>query len=50
MKIIFQVGLGKLKLNLNDLREDTPGKLKGLIEICSDYDRTKRLNFVDVSL
>ena len=48
--IIFMVGTGRLKLDPNDARKDTPDELKELIAICSKYDRDERLNFVQVRL
>jgi len=46
--ILFLVGSGRLKLNVDDARSDTPVAMKDLIKICSEYDRDKRLNFVQV--
>jgi hypothetical protein len=43
------VGCGRLKLDLKLVRNDTPDELKHLIAVCSDYDRDKRYNFVEVS-
>lgn len=48
MQILFLVGSGRLKLNSDDSREDTPDGIKDLIKICSEYDRNKRLEFVEV--
>jgi len=42
------VGSGRLKLNVADSRSDTPDGIKDLIQICSEYDRNKRLEFVEV--
>ncbi len=46
---MFQVGSGRLKLNPEDARKDTPKGIKDLIQICSEYDRNKRLDFVEVN-
>jgi len=46
--ILFLVGSGRLKLNVDDARSDTPLEMKDLIRTCSEYDRDKRLNFVQV--
>ncbi len=50
IKILFLVGSGRLKLNPDDAREDTPDELKDLIVTCSHYEREKRLDFVQVCL
>lgn len=42
------VGSGRLKPNPDDLREDTPHDLKELMVECSQYDRNKRHDFVQV--
>jgi hypothetical protein len=44
------VGSGRLKLNPEDSRNDTPKEIKELITICSQYDRNKRLEFVEVNI
>ena len=46
--ILFMVGTGRLKLDPNDARKDTPDELRQLIGICSKFDRDERLNFVQV--
>jgi hypothetical protein len=43
------VGSGRLKLNPDDAREDTPRELKELMVICSHHDRDKRLDFVQIN-
>lgn len=48
-KILFLVGSGRLKLNPEDSREDTPQDLKDLIISCSQYDRNKRYDFVEIN-
>ncbi len=48
-QILFQVGSGRLKLNPDDSRADTPDQLKELIVTCSQFEREKRLNFVQVT-
>ena len=51
LKIIFLVGSGKLKLDIdNIIRTDVPNEIKELIEICSKYDRDDRLDFIEVAL
>jgi serine/threonine protein kinase len=47
--ILFLVGSGRLKLNPEDSRNDTPKEIKDLIVLCSEFDRDKRLDFVGVS-
>ena len=48
VQILFQVGSGRLKLDPNDSRTETPPEIKNLISICSDHDRKKRLDFIEV--
>lgn len=43
------VGRGKLKLDIHDARPDTPEEVKNLILTCTHYDRTNRLDFVEVN-
>lgn len=43
------VGSGRLKLNVEESRDDTPDGIKDLIKICSDFDRNKRLEFVEIN-
>jgi len=43
------VGSGRLKLNPQDARSDTPDEIKDLMVTCSQFDRDKRLDFVAVS-
>ena len=51
LKIIFLVGSGKLKLDIdNIIRTDVPNEIKELIEIFSKYDRDDRLDFIEVAL
>lgn len=47
--ILFLVGSGRLKLNVEDARNDTPDGIKDLLKICSEYDRNKRLEFVEIN-
>jgi serine/threonine protein kinase len=47
-KILYLVGFGRLKPNPDDARKDTPVAVKNLIAKCCEYDRNKRLNFVEV--
>ncbi|CAF0825585.1 unnamed protein product [Brachionus calyciflorus] len=47
--ILFLVGSGRLRPNPDDCRSDTPSEIKELIKICSDYDRDKRLDFVQIN-
>ena len=43
------VGSGRLKPNPDDLREDTPSDVKDLMVACCQYDRNKRVDFVEVN-
>jgi hypothetical protein len=44
------VGSGRLKLNPNeDARSDTPQEIKDLIISCSQYEREKRYDFIQVN-
>jgi hypothetical protein len=43
------VGSGRLKLNAEDVRNDTPQEIKDLIISCSQYDREKRVDFIQVN-
>ena len=45
---LFLVGSGRLELNPNDSRIDTPDEIKDLIVTSSNFDREKRLDFVAV--
>ncbi|CAF0705941.1 unnamed protein product [Brachionus calyciflorus] len=47
--ILFLVGSGRLKLNINDCREDTPDEIRSLIKACTEYDRDKRPFFVEIN-
>jgi serine/threonine protein kinase len=47
--ILFLVGSGRLKLNPEDARSDTPNEIKELIVTCSQFDRDKRLDFVAIN-
>ena len=47
-KILFLVGMGRLKLVPEDARTETPAEIIELITICSKYDRNERLEFSQV--
>ncbi len=47
--IFFLVGAGRLKLDLDDARTDTPFELLDLITTCSKYNRDDRPDFVKVN-
>lgn len=46
--ILYLVGSGRLKLDIDECRQDTPDKIKRLIKVCIEYDRTKRPLFSQV--
>ncbi len=49
--ILFLVGSGKLKLNVNEInRTDVPNEIVELIEICSKFERNERLEFYEVNI
>ena len=47
--ILFLVGSGRLKLNINECREDTPQLVRDLLKSCTEYDRDKRPLFVQIN-
>ena len=42
---MWLVGKGRLKLKVEQCRDDTPEAISELIRQCTDYDRTLRPNF-----
>lgn len=47
--ILFLVGSGRLKLNINECREDTPESVRDLIKTCTQYERDKRPLFIQIN-
>ena len=43
---MWLVGKGRLKLKVEQCRDDTPEAISELIRQCSDFDREQRPNFV----
>ncbi|CAF1206626.1 unnamed protein product [Adineta ricciae] len=44
-QIMWLVGKGRLKLKVEQCRDDTPATITNLIRQCTEYDREKRPNF-----
>ena len=42
---MWLVGKGRLKLKVEQCRDDTPEAITDLIRQCTDFDRTQRPNF-----
>lgn len=48
-QILFMVGSGRLRPNMEHIRSDAPRALRTLLEQCIQYDHEKRPQFSEVS-